>query len=93
MTEKLIEVESIDAEVLKEIIEATSPGPVLSPGTADVQPRRAPADEVDRIVDLVREKMSSVMELGIPLSVDVGTGKNWAETGGWSVRQTFGAQT
>jgi cell division protease FtsH len=40
LTERLIEVESIDSEELKEIIEATSPGPVLAPGTADVAPRR-----------------------------------------------------
>jgi cell division protease FtsH len=40
LTERLIEVESIDSEELKQIIEATSPGPLLAPGTADVPPRR-----------------------------------------------------
>jgi len=42
LTERLIEVESISSEELKQIIEATSPGPLLAPGTADVPPRRSP---------------------------------------------------
>ena len=46
--ERELEVESIDSEELQEIIEATSPGPILSPGTADAQPRRTPAKEPDR---------------------------------------------
>jgi cell division protease FtsH len=40
LTERLIAVESIGSDELQEIIEATSPGPVLSPGTADVPTRR-----------------------------------------------------
>jgi hypothetical protein len=32
----LIEVESVDADVLQEIIEETSPGPLVVPGTSNV---------------------------------------------------------
>jgi DNA polymerase-1 len=37
----------------------------------------APRDELDAVVDLVRQEMSSVMTLSVPLLVDVGTGDNW----------------
>jgi cell division protease FtsH len=40
LTERLIEVESVDSDVLKQIIEANSPGPMLVPGT-DVVPKKA----------------------------------------------------
>ena len=43
LTKKLIEVESIDSTELKEIIEATSPGPSIVPGTGDV-PGRVPSE-------------------------------------------------
>ncbi len=45
LTKKLIEVESIDAEELRQIIEATSPGPSIVPGTGDVPAR--PTAEVE----------------------------------------------
>jgi len=43
LTERLMIVESIDSDELKEIIEASSPGPVISPGTTDV-PKRPVAE-------------------------------------------------
>jgi len=42
-----------------------------------------PPDEVDRLATLVREEMSSVQILSVPLKVDVKTGRNWAETEPW----------
>jgi len=39
-----------------------------------------PPDELDRLATLVREEMSSVQILSVPLKVDVKTGRNWAET-------------
>ena len=39
LTKRLIEVESIDSDELKEIIEATSPGPSIVPGTGDIPSR------------------------------------------------------
>ncbi len=38
-----------------------------------------PAGEADGLVALVREKMEGVMKLVVPVRVDVGRGKNWAE--------------
>jgi DNA polymerase-1 len=38
-----------------------------------------PAGEADRLVALVRERMEGVMKLAVPVKVDVGRGKNWAE--------------
>ncbi|MEM6364059.1 MAG: DNA polymerase I, partial [Planctomycetota bacterium] len=38
-----------------------------------------PAEEADSLAELVREAMTSVMELQVPLKVDVATGKTWAE--------------
>ncbi|MCA9220226.1 MAG: ATP-dependent zinc metalloprotease FtsH [Planctomycetales bacterium] len=53
MTERLIEVESIDADELKEIMDKTAPGPLVVPGTSDTpakstiipDPKEAPAFE------------------------------------------------
>jgi len=39
----------------------------------------APEAEVDRVVDLVRAKMRDVYPLSVPLVVDVGVGKSWAD--------------
>jgi DNA polymerase-1 len=36
-------------------------------------------EEPDAMQSLVREEMSGVMPLGVPLKVDVKTGRNWAE--------------
>jgi cell division protease FtsH len=41
LTERLIEVESIDADELKRIIDEHSPGPVVVPGTLDAPARPA----------------------------------------------------
>jgi DNA polymerase-1 len=38
----------------------------------------APPEELDRLGNLVREEMRSVMPLSVPLKVDVKTGDNWA---------------
>jgi DNA polymerase I len=38
-----------------------------------------PETEADRLVAMVREKMEGVMKLAVPVKVDVGRGKNWAE--------------
>lgn len=38
-----------------------------------------PEQEVTRVKTLVREVMEGVMSLRVPLRVDIGTGKNWAE--------------
>ena len=38
-----------------------------------------PDDEVAKVVDMVREEMEGVMELRVPLKIDIGVGKNWAE--------------
>jgi DNA polymerase-1 len=38
-----------------------------------------PEQEVERVKKLVREVMEEVMPLCVPLRVDIGTGKNWAE--------------
>ena len=39
----------------------------------------SPLEERDALVNLVREEMSGVMELSVPLVVDVGFGQSWAE--------------
>lgn len=36
-------------------------------------------EEVNTVVDLVREAMEGAMSLSVPLKVDIGTGRNWAE--------------
>ena len=51
LTKKLIEVEAIDAKELKEIIEATSPGPSIVPGTGDLPSRPATTESDTRIAD------------------------------------------
>jgi DNA polymerase-1 len=38
-----------------------------------------PEKEVERVKKLVRELMEGVMSLRVPLQVDLGAGKNWAE--------------
>jgi DNA polymerase I len=38
-----------------------------------------PEKEVKKVEKLVRETMESVMALRVPLRVEVGVGKNWAE--------------
>ena len=43
-----------------------------------------PADRVDQLARLVVEEMSGVMPLGVPLKVDVKTGRNWAESEPWN---------
>jgi cell division protease FtsH len=40
LTRRLIEVESIDAAELKSLVEASSPGPLIVPGTGDVSTNR-----------------------------------------------------
>lgn len=40
-------------------------------------------DEVDTLAELVVEEMNSVMELAVPLKVDVKYGDNWAECEPW----------
>ena len=39
----------------------------------------APDHEVDEIIEVVKEEMEGAMELCVPLKVDIGIGKNWAE--------------
>lgn len=39
----------------------------------------APAAEIDQLTQLVREEMQGVMNLRVPLSVDIKTGDTWAE--------------
>ena len=39
----------------------------------------APAEEVDRLSAMVTEAMEGVVQLKVPLLVDVTAGKNWAE--------------
>ena len=44
----------------------------------------APADELDRLAELVRGEMAGVASLAVPLVVDVKTGRNWAQTEPWA---------
>jgi DNA polymerase I len=39
----------------------------------------APPEEVDVISKMIVEEMARVMELRVPLRVDLNTGRNWAE--------------
>ncbi len=39
----------------------------------------APADEVERVKALLKEKMEQVVRYSVPLTVDVGTGRTWLE--------------
>ena len=49
-------------------------------------------NELDRLTDLVRDEMQTVMPLRVPLKVDVKTGDNWAalRISGRPVPLTFG---
>jgi DNA polymerase-1 len=38
-----------------------------------------PDDELESVSEFVRDRMDEALELEVPLKVDVGTGKNWAE--------------
>jgi DNA polymerase-1 len=38
-----------------------------------------PRAEVEQVGALVRDKMETVLPLGVPLSVDVGVGRHWRE--------------
>jgi len=38
-----------------------------------------PEDEIETVKQLVKEEMEGVTKLSIPLKVDIGIGKNWAE--------------
>ena len=39
----------------------------------------APEGEVELMVELVRDKMQTVVELEVPLVADVGVGRTWRE--------------
>ena len=39
----------------------------------------APANEIDRVKQLLKEKMEQVVSYSVPLTADVGTGKTWLE--------------
>ena len=39
----------------------------------------APADEAERVAELLRREMESAVELDVPLKVDVGIGDNWMD--------------
>ncbi len=39
----------------------------------------APAEEIDEVKTLVKREMEGVCELGVPLLVEVGAGKNWRD--------------
>jgi DNA polymerase-1 len=41
-----------------------------------------PESQARDIAELVRTKMESAVELSVPLTVDVGTGRNWKEAKG-----------
>ena len=38
-----------------------------------------PADELERLVEMVKGEMQSALPLDVPLVVDVGSGDNWSE--------------
>ncbi len=40
-------------------------------------------EEREALAELVRAEMAGVRELGVPLIVDIKTGRNWAETELW----------
>ncbi len=42
-----------------------------------------PSEEVDGLASLVREEMTTVEQLGVPLKVDIKVGGNWAEYEPW----------
>ena len=43
----------------------------------------APPEEIDVLVRLIKEEMSGVLPLSVPLKVDVKTGLNWADCEPW----------
>ena len=43
-----------------------------------------PPDELDAMAALVREEMSGVMKLNVPLKVDLKSGDNWADCQEWN---------
>jgi len=38
-----------------------------------------PREEVEKLRNMVKEEMEGVVELRVPLVVDIGVGDNWAE--------------
>jgi DNA polymerase-1 len=38
-----------------------------------------PEEEIDKIKNVVKEEMEGVIEFSVPIKVDIGVGKNWAE--------------
>jgi DNA polymerase-1 len=38
-----------------------------------------PVNEVERVSEIVKYEMENAMDLGVPLLVEVGSGKNWLE--------------
>jgi DNA polymerase-1 len=46
----------------------------------------APAEEIDRLAELVSREMTGAMELSVPLAVDVGVGDNWSDLAEWPGR-------
>jgi DNA polymerase-1 len=42
-----------------------------------------PPEELDKLAPLVKEEMCSVLELGVPLAVDLKSGVNWAACEPW----------
>ena len=51
LTKRLIEIESIDSEELKQIIDEHSPGPLLVPGTTDVQNKQKSKSEPAEVTE------------------------------------------
>jgi cell division protease FtsH len=56
MTRRLIEVESIGSDELKEIVEASAPGPQVVPGTSETRPRPIGSDATDSSSNSQTEK-------------------------------------
>jgi DNA polymerase I len=42
-----------------------------------------PPEELEGVGQLVRDEMSGVMQLSVPLKVDIKTGSNWAACEPW----------
>jgi DNA polymerase-1 len=38
-----------------------------------------PDGEIERIKKLVKEKMENIVKLDVPVTVEIGVGKNWGE--------------